>query len=1469
MPFKNFSPYLLFLAAASISVQAVTATPLQISDGRVTVSMNTSGSYQVSSNVMGWTFAGSLPNPATQLFSTTGSDSVGAYEQISFSWLDASSRQMSGAINLYTGQDTVIFSDTLLAASATAPSPFPNFTTIPQGLSPFGYDDTQYFAPPNFNVGSNRMPWVLFDSHANTVIFSPGSHFLPAQLIGDGVTQMASGFNSSMANAPAGFTQKTIMSLSAGINHTFNIWGLALTNIYGKVRPASDADTILRYFGYWTVDPTGAYYYAFNTNATAPGESAYEATLQDVLVDFTQKGIPVHYLEMDSWWYDKSNVEYNGGNAGGYNSNDPQDQAWGLFGGELNWAGDPNLFPNGVAAFSQALGNAISLSGSGPAIPFACHSRWVDTTAGSSGISTFYSEFGDTYSNDFSGVAGISTRFWDTLAAYAKANNIQHYKQDWQIDIINYSPAFASTVNVGDEFYGNMANAFAAQGVDIDYCMAPACAYLEGGEFSNVNYARVSGDGFSPGMYHDFLYVSRLTSSVGIWPYSDIYLSTQLQDLLLGDLSGGPVGTGDAIGTESASTLLLALRADGVIIKPNAPIMPTDAAFMAESTGAAVALVASTTSTNGMTTTYATAVPGPNNASAFSLSMSDLGITSPAYFYNYFSQTATEVQPGGVLSGQQVDGGGVSFYIIAPVGQSGIAFMGDLNKFVSNGRKRIASVTDQPGQLVANVLFAPTESQITLHGYCGVQPTVTVQSGSASALSYNSATGHFTVAITVSPGTPLNNDIDPARNVTVTFNTASSSPAFINGPPAAVGDVGASYSFSYQTSGNPLPAISLTSGTLPPGLSLSSAGLLSGTPTQTGAFSGTVTASNGIGTAATQNFTITIQNAQVGSNNNTCALVVRSTGMALTGSGGTMSNQNPLLQEPLTTGSSQWWTIDPVGNSQYEFISVTNTNLVANGKGDVNTAGAKIQTYTYIGGQTNSLFTMTPEGGVYYQLDLVNSGLAMSVLASSTAAGASIVQEPYTSGSSQQWTFQPVLASGTYALYVNSTGMCLTPSGGGTANLTQLVQEPYTGAADQLWAVTSLGSGQYNAIGLASGRSLNVSGVSNSAGASIILYDYTGANNEMFTLQDASAGQGFDSIVFDNSGLAMTVSGSSTAAGASIVQEPITGGSSAQWSFRPVSSLALSAPSITNGPPPVTATTGYAYGFVYAATGTPAPSFSVTSGSLPPGLSLSPGGIISGAPAAAGIYSGTVSAINSVNPAATQSFTITVQQAVTPSISNGPPPAATLNTAYSFTYSPGGYPAPVFALTSGALPPGLTLSSAGLISGTPTAMGTYTGTVTVSNGVGNSTLQNFSIPIISTYSQWANGYFGSGSPSGVDTATPENDGIPNLLKYLFDIDPARSMKAADLASLPVVGLDTTTTPGTEYLTLTYRESQSTTGLTIYPQTSYDLQNWTTVNPPNVFRQVGADPATGDPIMETGVITSGSAYQFIRLQVTGP
>jgi hypothetical protein len=144
-------------------------------------------------------------------------------------------------------------------------------------------------------------------------------------------------------------------------------------------------------------------------------------------------------------------------------------------------------------------------------------------------------------------------------------------------------------------------------------------------------------------------------------------------------------------------------------------------------------------------------------------------------------------------------------------------------------------------------------------------------------------------------------------------------------------------------------------------------------------------------------------------------------------------------------------------------------------------------------------------------------------------------------------------------------------------------------------------------------------------------------------------------------------------------------------------------------------TAGTAYSKTLTANGGTAPySWVVASGTVPPGLALSSGGVLSGTPTTAGTYTFTVRATDSASPAnvATKTYTVTIKMAISPKSL----PAGTVNVPYSQALTAiGGTGSETWTVASGTLPPGLTLSSAGVLSGTPTTAGSFTFTVQVTD----------------------------------------------------------------------------------------------------------------------------------------------------------
>ena len=336
------------------------------------------------------------------------------------------------------------------------------------------------------------------------------------------------------------------------------------------------------------------------------------------------------------------------------------------------------------------------------------------------------------------------------------------------------------------------------------------------------------------------------------------------------------------------------------------------------------------------------------------------------------------------------------------------------------------------------------------------------------------------------------------------------------------------------------------------------------------------------------------------------------------------------------------------------------------------------------------------------------------------------------------------------------------------------------------------------------------------------------------------------------------ITGTPTTAGTSMVQIGATNALGSASSVLTLTVNPAAAPVITSCSA-ITCTPSTVIS--YQITGTNSPTTFSAVG-LPGGLSLNAAtGAITGIPSASSTV--TLTATNSVGTGtASLAFTVASNSSV-PILTSSPTGggAATLSFSYQVlaTNNPTGY-------TAVGLPPGLTLDpNSGIISGSPTASGTFNVTLYITNsttGTGASSLTlTFTNP---TFGQWATLYPNVTNIS-VPTATPQNDGVPNLLKYFYDIDPSAPMSSADRAALPALGM--TTIDDVNYLTLIYRQYAMETGVTVNVESSTDLKTWTAVTNPNMT-QIGTDPDTGDPMMQVQVpVPAGTSRKFLHLNVT--
>ena len=222
-------------------------------------------------------------------------------------------------------------------------------------------------------------------------------------------------------------------------------------------------------------------------------------------------------------------------------------------------------------------------------IPLITHARWIDPS------SPVRQQF------QMSGNVPIDPKYWNRVADYLSGSGVAVYEQDWMGDQAH------TDFNLADPyaFLDGMAAALGQRGLNMQYCMATPSQFLQSTKYNNLTTVRVSEDRFDRTRWTGFLYTSRLASALGIWPFADVFMSGETDNLLLATLTAGPLGIGDRIGAVNRDNLLRAVRADGVIVKPDAPIVPLDQSFINDSRGSGGPMVAATyTDFGGMRAAY-------------------------------------------------------------------------------------------------------------------------------------------------------------------------------------------------------------------------------------------------------------------------------------------------------------------------------------------------------------------------------------------------------------------------------------------------------------------------------------------------------------------------------------------------------------------------------------------------------------------------------------------------------------------------------------------------------------------------------------------------------------------------------------------------------------------------------------------------------------------------------------------------
>ncbi|RDS81684.1 autotransporter domain-containing protein [Dyella monticola] len=230
------------------------------------------------------------------------------------------------------------------------------------------------------------------------------------------------------------------------------------------------------------------------------------------------------------------------------------------------------------------------------------------------------------------------------------------------------------------------------------------------------------------------------------------------------------------------------------------------------------------------------------------------------------------------------------------------------------------------------------------------------------------------------------------------------------------------------------------------------------------------------------------------------------------------------------------------------------------------------------------------------------------------------------------------------------------------------------------------------------------------------------------------------------------------------------------------------------------ATAYQAYSQTMSASGGTAPyTYAQVPGTAPPaGISIGSGGSISGTATALGTTNFSVKVTDNTGTSTQVSYSL---QVVAPTITVSPSslPSGIQNNAYSAQtlLASGGSSPYTFAVASGALPNGMTLSSAGQLSGTPTVTGNFNFTAQATDAHGFTGTQNYTLVINALTVPGAPtiGTATAGDAQATVTFTaPANNGGATITGYTVTSSPGGITGTCAASPCTVTGL----TDGTAY-----------------------------------------------------------------------
>ncbi len=535
---------------------------------------------------------------------------------------------------------------------------------VPDGATGFGFQYCE-FAMPTVTDASLQgwflfparpslvLPMMLIAPDYRTILIAPMNSFHEQVMAVE--AGLRCGWHGDLDDVPAGFTTELALWGAASPRAALAEWGAELLRAYRTARAGRYADDLGRAPSYWT-DNGAAYWYK-----TEPDRTVTE-TLVGTVDDLRARSVPFNTVQLDSWWYPHQVLRP-------FNTAEWVVPPSGL----MRWEPRDDILPDGINALREALGNP----------PLAAHCRHL------SSASPYLDEYDCWVDGERAHPKGpeLYERWLDQCVEWG----VETLEHDWLIECFLGVRGLREQPGRARAWQEGIDHAAGRRDRTLQWCMPSPADICQTVTLANVTSIRTSGDhGYivsSGYLWAWFLYTNAFAGSLGLQPYKDVFHTDSEHaevESLLSALSTGPVGIGDPLGGADPAIVRRTCRADGVLVKPDTPVMATNAGFRkwATSRGQLLTGVATTGPWQYVVTLNCT------DRDASGRVVPD--VSERSVVWDWRAQTLEVIHPG---DGWDVElpSLGWDYRVVAPI-VDGVAAIGDPALYVTAGDLRVHHV---------------------------------------------------------------------------------------------------------------------------------------------------------------------------------------------------------------------------------------------------------------------------------------------------------------------------------------------------------------------------------------------------------------------------------------------------------------------------------------------------------------------------------------------------------------------------------------------------------------------------------------------------------------------------------------------------------------------------------------------------------------------------------------------------------